>query len=719
MRKLLSCIFTIFLTVSAIAAPTYSANITFSGYNRTETLTNFPVLVAITNGQPSAFSYAQANASGFDIAFVASNGTACNFECDTWNTNGWSYFWVQVPTLTSNQYITMTWGDSALTTQPIVWTNGATWSNGYSAVYHMKAASLTNELDRLVGGSINVTATNGVIGGANGYNGTSSYSAVPATNSVSNLTVTAWALGNTAYTLNRFIATKWNSGTSQRSWIMGCSQSTNAWPGSGATSNQLSCGASADGSTVNAKYTVVAAFTNIDNTWHHNAMIFTNNIIEEMMDGRAGTEWYVVNGTANSLYNYPSNMLIGALGFSNNITASTYWGGNIDEVRVSNVGRSTNWIWAEYFNSASNTTFQSYEPAKRYAAIQFTGYNRSETLTNFPVLVSMANISGFVAGQLACFNACDIRFWSDAALTQPLNAELDTYNGANALLWVQVPIVTNNALIYASWGDSSLAGVTPVTWTNGSVWSNGYVYVSHMETTSPIDKTTNRVRVVNNANTTTNSGVIGAAQEFNGSSAYLLMTNFPNSVIVDNYSVSIFSYSRNIVSGAKAAVSMRGTAGLGIPFQLSDGVNSNVNFTVRDDASVISSAAGVQLQNLNTWNYWAGSRDGNVLTLTFNHNVVTNPAVTYGAISKVQSNTVGAVYAGSYSALWNGFLDEYRISAVTRSTNWLWAEYINARSNSNFQTYGTATPIVTTGGEVLYWIPGANPLTGLGNQFYQ
>ena len=41
--------------------------------------------------------------------------------------------------------------------------------------------------------------------------------------------------------------------------------------------------------------------------------------------------------------------------------------GNIDEVRISSVARSTNWVWAEFQNMASNSAFQSYGSATAQA----------------------------------------------------------------------------------------------------------------------------------------------------------------------------------------------------------------------------------------------------------------------------------------------------------------------------------------------------------------
>jgi hypothetical protein len=41
-----------------------------------------------------------------------------------------------------------------------------------------------------------------------------------------------------------------------------------------------------------------------------------------------------------------------------------YWDGMLDEIRVSTVVRSADWIWAEYMNMASNGAFNAHSPAR-------------------------------------------------------------------------------------------------------------------------------------------------------------------------------------------------------------------------------------------------------------------------------------------------------------------------------------------------------------------
>ncbi|MGA1237892.1 MAG: hypothetical protein ACO34E_13645, partial [Limisphaerales bacterium] len=79
---------------------THRLQITFPGYQRQEPLTHFPALVQL-GPQVPGFSYQQfASPSGADLRFTDLTGSReIPFEIDTWNTNGTSSIWVQLPLL--------------------------------------------------------------------------------------------------------------------------------------------------------------------------------------------------------------------------------------------------------------------------------------------------------------------------------------------------------------------------------------------------------------------------------------------------------------------------------------------------------------------------------------------------------------------------------------------------------------------------------------------
>ncbi|MEI6211933.1 MAG: glycine-rich domain-containing protein [bacterium] len=143
--------------VTPSSDPQQWMKITLAGYtNRLETLTNFPVLVVLSNNVGnSGFTYdkffstfgtnATAAKRGDDLRFVANLADTNGFpyEIESWNTNGASYIWVQVPTILGDGsgVIWAKWGYPAW-----IWgTNNPTpvWTNGFTIVAHMPEASGT------------------------------------------------------------------------------------------------------------------------------------------------------------------------------------------------------------------------------------------------------------------------------------------------------------------------------------------------------------------------------------------------------------------------------------------------------------------------------------------------------------------------------------------------------------------------------------------------
>ncbi|MDD5708280.1 MAG: DUF2341 domain-containing protein, partial [Kiritimatiellae bacterium] len=119
----------------------YRMPIQFSGYSPAapEALTNFPALVVLSNNvNNSAFDFQQmvSPSDGADLRFYSDDTvTELNYEIDTWNPNGSSYLWVQVPTLAdSNSFIWAYWGDPNNSTKPAYTTNGGAWDSTFGGV---------------------------------------------------------------------------------------------------------------------------------------------------------------------------------------------------------------------------------------------------------------------------------------------------------------------------------------------------------------------------------------------------------------------------------------------------------------------------------------------------------------------------------------------------------------------------------------------------------
>ena len=134
--------------------------LTVDGYaaNR-NTLTNFPVLVRVSNGTIPGFSYSDINfpaKANADICFVAEDGTPLAFDIDTWNTsaNATSLVWVTLPTMANGTEFAMFYkgqtsgkdvcGGNAFTNYVGVWHLGDS-GDGVQPIYDSTLNELTGD----------------------------------------------------------------------------------------------------------------------------------------------------------------------------------------------------------------------------------------------------------------------------------------------------------------------------------------------------------------------------------------------------------------------------------------------------------------------------------------------------------------------------------------------------------------------------------------------
>jgi hypothetical protein len=161
----------------------YRSKITFSGYDKSGTLTNFPALIILsTNITNFDYSYFTSE-TGADLRFADSNETTeLNYEIEQWNTNGESCVWVQVPEIKNmNSFIYAYWGKTGASA-PAYTMNGAAWSNGHIGVWHMSQADAQDSTAHGHNGTAEGSVSNvssGLIARANEFDADVDYISVP------------------------------------------------------------------------------------------------------------------------------------------------------------------------------------------------------------------------------------------------------------------------------------------------------------------------------------------------------------------------------------------------------------------------------------------------------------------------------------------------------------------------------------------------------------
>ena len=127
---------------SSVRFGTYKKVIEFcaDGYTGTEVLTNFPVLVRLSEGNPTGFSYSDMKdpSSGAELLFADASLQVIPAEVDTWNPQGESLVWVKLPAVSKGEAFYMYYAgqrrSSRFQADPT-----AVWSE-YAGVWHMGEA---------------------------------------------------------------------------------------------------------------------------------------------------------------------------------------------------------------------------------------------------------------------------------------------------------------------------------------------------------------------------------------------------------------------------------------------------------------------------------------------------------------------------------------------------------------------------------------------------
>ena len=387
----------------------FQTTITFTNYNRAEVLTNFPVLVVLNNSLPG-FDYQQFSAAGADLRFKSGDGaTNLNYEMDTWNPRGDSMVWVQVPRFTNGCSIIASWGNLTVTNPFASTTNGAAWTTNFLAVWHLSQTpsadmldSTTNNNDAVSTNILVASQIDGLIGGSLDFDGADNWLNVSNTTPLKltggRFTLSAWVNLNAAAT--GVIMAKGRNGGSWDSWFLEVGNNAGADYTSNPT-NRLCVGfryGSGPGNLVLASQPSNVTLSN----WVS---------VVGTLDGSNLTLY--VNGQPNaatpatqSPYNISENIWIGA------DLNRNYLNGQLDELRVENVGRSSNWVWAAYQNIASNALFASVSPV---GIVVLPTFN-SVLFTNGKPNFTIAGSSGFTYTVQASTNLLS---WTNLLVTNP------------------------------------------------------------------------------------------------------------------------------------------------------------------------------------------------------------------------------------------------------------------------------------------------------------
>ncbi len=449
-------------------------------------LNDFPFLISIYDSD----LHENVQSSGNDIAF--SDGITWLdhemelFERDYNATHTKLVVWVRLPSLstTVDTIIYLYYGNATMSPRE---NPTGVWDTNYKGVWHSSEDptgtiydSTSNNNDGTPQGSMgSADQVDGQIGGSLNFDGNDEYidcgnpTELQITGSI---TVEAWCKAD--YFGNTYLVSK-NGPSDQRCWDISFDE-INLTHGYVIYRYALNGEGHADD---------VGNVTVAINQWYHVVGVFDASTYSRLfLNGQMVDE--NTTNILSSQYDAPNNLRFGARGDD---PPPNYFDGTIDEVRISNIARSADWIKTEYDNQLDPNSFYSIGEENEISYVlsnahYFTWYKEiiidhtkvsgPDDLLNFPVLISCFDEDLHDKVQA---DGDDIAF-SDSSSWLDHEIELfdQTYNSTHAQLvtWVRIPNLSSSedTVIIMHYGNATMGSrENPV-----GVWDDTYEFVLHM-----------------------------------------------------------------------------------------------------------------------------------------------------------------------------------------------------------------------------------------------
>ena len=340
--------------------------------------TTDPDLATVDNGGHVA------NLNGYDIIFSSDpNGqTKLDFEVEQYNpVTGQLVAWIRVPTLShsSDTVIYVFYGNPAITASQA--NPAGVWDSNYQAVYHLGNLSWTEIASDSTNYANNASFYNfiaepGQIDGSAGLDGFTSYLQIPSaafpnypTGVYNNLGISS-AQSNASFDATYSIWFKTDSwgglldqtaGDTCTEWLLACLHYGPEQAGDGPTGSwssilDINFDGYLEGSGVSS-----TSQTYNDNNWHYGVVTFENGVSKLYGDGQL-----VATGSGGTLGYSPTYVYFVGTEDAETDTSTEdfqpwkYLPGQIDEINISSIARSGDWIQTQFNNQSLPSTFYKF-----------------------------------------------------------------------------------------------------------------------------------------------------------------------------------------------------------------------------------------------------------------------------------------------------------------------------------------------------------------------
>lgn len=352
----------VLLTASDDGAPdwwdstwTYRQRLTLDNNSQAETLLDFPVLVRLT---PPRTDYANMVADGADLRFVDALGVPLDYEIEHWNPAGESLVWVKVAEIagaSASDFLWLYFGNpAALDGQ----SPSAVWSDDFAAVWHLNDPGSGDPpppfdiFDAGPGANHGVnagaTAVPGRVSGGRHFTGGAyiDVASPPGVMLTGALTLESWVQVSDP-----------DDGSYRRIF-----SKKNGWDGPAGYELEYNAGLNFLTLLGGGNNYGRAESVDLDTGWHHLAGTISGGTARVFVDGIDVT----TDSTIGPLVADAQALHLGR----HSAGGSDHFEGGLDEMRVSAVARSADWIAAQY--ASMTDTLVSYGPVEDRGVLSAT-----------------------------------------------------------------------------------------------------------------------------------------------------------------------------------------------------------------------------------------------------------------------------------------------------------------------------------------------------------
>jgi hypothetical protein len=735
----------------------YRKKLIFNNSGQSENLINFPVLVKLSS---SNFDYSKSKPDGSDLRFFdADDSTELKYHIEEWNPLGYSYIWVNVTKIdggSSTDHIWMYYGNlNAIDVQDIY----GTYDDNFKGVWHLNESGNgnTGEYKDSTANKINGTGGDGAssktpikvkgkIGSAQDFDGQNDiiHFGTDKIPDMTYYTITSWVNLTLDGSINYAVVSYENLINPFKGISLYVQESDGA---------------------IGIWYDLVHNYS-INNkikpdNWAYLALRGykhpTSGYVEISLNG--GTWETILSGNTNNLEIISSTPLV--IGGWPGAGPTCYTKGIIDEVRISDKLRSSDWIKAQYISmNDSFITFSNEElketnegaayifygqqvmpsvinakhanitlfgniPGDEFGTavsgagdvnqdsyadiivgapyyddnlwntnwsyrkkLVFNNSGQSQDLLNFPVLINL-NLTNFNYSK-AKPDGSDLRFIDNDGSSE-LNYHIEHWNSSGtSQVWVNVTEISASSstdYIWMYYGNL----LAPDVQDESGTYDDNFMGVWHLKEdaggfNSVKDSTSNNNDGTNVSNPNFGeAGKIGKAVDLSGSE--YITVNDSNSLDIAGVGITISAWIApnfdNTENTRRIIVDKRGTVATDAYRLLYHDLSGEWRFMLTHGAVFTGLNTQGITWSVDEWHFLAATYDGSSMKIYWD-GIEENSILAAGDITTTDFDLgIGAII-GDTLTIFNGTIDEVRISNTARSLDWIKAQYLSMTNNFVF-----------------------------------